>query len=288
MMIKRLQLRTNRRPASPGSKIGWVVAILFIVLISCAGGWYYFVYTPAQEKAKALHQEQEQLAKDIKAIDAFYLKELSGGSVQRFTELANEIVESSIILQKFNYVDEVFTCTAENCVFSYKLGEGGVFNVAQKIFWGEVYTVNYSDSTYDFTGIKSRLDSNPVLTAYKNKQNAKVYPCGDLLSYVYSYNSAFIHEMPLTIKSPPSSSILALEEKIVNKGKLKLVGLSFIPWEVKLSSVENTSASFGYINILYLASFFERQAYKDAFIIKKIDTAKENNITGVMVCKSGK
>jgi len=39
--------------------------------------------------------------------------------------------------------------------------------------------------------------------------------------------------------------------------------------------------------LLYTASLLERQAFRDAFIIQKIDSVKDNKITGVMVCKTG-
>lgn len=53
-------------------------------------------------------------------------------------------------------------------------------------------------------------------------------------------------------------------------------------WEMEIPKTSKNG-----IDVLYVASILERQAFRDAFIIQKIDSVKDNKISGVMVCKIG-
>ncbi|MBU9849077.1 hypothetical protein [Rahnella aceris] len=282
-MIKKLKLQKNSLPGSKNIKTGIVIAVVLLLILAGVAGWYFLAYKPAQILGEVKRKEAQQLANDIKKVEAFYLKTLSGGSISGFTKLAGEIVQSYGQLSAVNYVNEAFTCSAENCSFSYQLNTNGVFNIAQKVFFGESYTANFSEKSIDFTGIKSGMDNNPLLTAYKKKEKISPPPCGDLLNYIYSYNSVAASDEALKIVSPPGSEVFSLEEKLAKTGKLKYYGINSIQWELKLPELNSN-----YTAILHTASILEKQAYKDDFIIKKIDNIKDKKITGVMICKSGK
>lgn len=282
-MIKKLKLQKNSLPGSKKIKTGIVIAVVLLLILAGVAGWYFLAYKPAQILGEVKRKEAQQLANDIKKVEAFYLKTLSGGSISGFTKLAGEIVQSYGQLSAVNYVNEAFTCSAENCSFSYQLNTNGVFNIAQKVFFGEIYTANFSEKSIDFTGIKSGMDNNPLLTAYKKKEKISPPPCGDLLNYIYSYNSVVASDEALKIVSPPGSEVFSLEEKLAKTGKLKYYGINSIQWELKLPELNSN-----YTAILHTASILEKQAYKDDFIIKKIDNIKDKKITGVMICKSGK
>ena len=281
-MIKGLKLRKNSRPVSRRIKAGIAIGVLLLLIAGGIAGWYFFAYEPAQQRDEIKRREAQQLANDISTVDKFYLSNLSGGSISKFTTLAAEISKSQRILSDFNYVNEVYTCDAKNCSFSYQLKKGSVFTLAQKIFFDEVYTANFSDTSIDFTGIKSGLDDNPILSAYKSKKD--IYPpsCGDVLNYLYSYNSVSDPREIVKIVSPPGSAVQAIENKIAAKGRGKNYGINVLSWEMEIPK-----QSKNYMALLYTASLLERQAFRDAFIIQKIDSVKDNKITGVMVCKTG-
>lgn len=282
-MIKKLKLQKNSLPGSKNIKTGIVIAVVLLLILAGVAGWYFLAYKPAQILGEVKRKEAQQLANDIKKVEAFYLKTLSGGSISGFTKLAGEIVQSYGQLSAVNYVNEAFTCSAKNCSFSYQLNTNGVFNIAQKVFFGEIYTANFSEKSIDFTGIKSGMDNNPLLTAYNKKEKISPPPCGDLLNYIYSYNSVAASDEALKIVSPPGSEVFSLEEKLAKTGKLKYYGINSIQWELKLPELNSN-----YTAILHTASILEKQAYKDDFIINKIDNIKDKKITGVMICKSGK
>ncbi|MCR8999754.1 hypothetical protein [Rahnella perminowiae] len=281
-MIKKLKLRKNTLPVSKNTKLGIAAATLVLLIAAGFAGWYYLVYLPDQElKAKKV-REQTQLAADVKVVDAFYLKALTGGSISAFTKLAVEITNSYSKLYDMNYTNETFSCDAQKCAFSYQLSKGAIFSVAQKIFWGKTYNANFSENTFDFTEVKSGLSENPLLNAYKRKQEISPPACSNALNYIYSYNSATGSEQALKITALPGAAVIATEKKISQRGKAKYYGLNVISWEMSLPK------PLHYLDILNIASVLERHAFKDAFIIQKVDSSKENKITGVMVCRSGK
>lgn len=86
----------------------------------------------------------------------------------------------------------------------------------------------------------------------------------------------------MKIVSPPGSAVQAIENKIAAKGRGKNYGINVLSWEMEIPK-----QSKNYMALLYTASLLERQAFRDAFIIQKIDSVKDNKITGVMVCKTG-
>jgi len=229
-------------------------------------------------------QQDEQLSRDIKEVDDFYLTSLSGGSIQSLISLLTEIVASYKLLNKFSYTNETFVCDSRTCSFNYQLGKNGTFSVIQKRFWGESYSSNFSTKGFDFTGIKSGLNNNDVLVQYKKKNNNGLkYPCGDVLSYIYSWNTIMAREWEIKIDSPPSSKVLAKEKALALKGRATLFKFNFIKWSMKFPKLDPKDNS----KLLYLASLFGRQAYSDAFIVQKIDSVKAKKISGVIVCKSG-
>ncbi|MFP2420376.1 hypothetical protein ACLEXA_02265 [Pseudescherichia vulneris] len=283
-MIKGLQLRKNTKPMSRTKIVGIVILIISLLTTAGSGGWYYFVHKPALAVSEMKRQQDEQLSRDIKEVDDFYLTSLSGGSIQSLISLLTEIVASYELLNKFSYTNETFVCDSRTCSFNYQLGKNGTFSVIQKRFWGESYSSNFSTKGFDFTGIKSGLNNNDVLVQYKKKNNNGLkYPCGDVLSYIYSWNTIMAREWEIKIDSPPSSKVLAKEKALALKGRATLFKFNFIKWSMKFPKLDPKDNS----KLLYLASLFGRQAYSDAFIVQKIDSVKAKKISGVIVCKSG-
>lgn len=281
-MIKGLKLQKNSQPLSRNIKVAIAVVVLLLLVAGGVTVWYFYAYKPAQVKEDVRRREEQQLANDIKTVEKYYLKSLTGGSITQFTKLASEISKSQNILAEFNYTNETFVCDPQSCSFSYQLNKGNVFNIAQKNFWGENYTAIFSDDAVNFSGIQSGLSDNPLLSAYKNKADITAPFCGDLLNYLYSYNSISGIQQTLKIVSLPGSPVQTNENKIAKKGRGKYYGLNTMNWEMEIPKTSKNG-----IDVLYVASILERQAFRDAFIIQKIDSVKDNKISGVMVCKIG-
>lgn len=133
-MIKGLKLRKNSRPVSRRIKAGIAIGVLLLLIAGGIAGWYFFAYEPAQQRDEIKRREAQQLANDISTVDKFYLSNLSGGSISKFTTLAAEISKSQRILSDFNYINEVYTCDAKNCSFSYQLKKVACLRSHRKYF----------------------------------------------------------------------------------------------------------------------------------------------------------
>jgi len=282
-MIKGLRLKKNAKPPSKKMIAGVVFSVFILVAAFIGAGWYYFIYQPALAVAEAKRLENEKLQHDIKAVDTFYLSSLTGGGIPQFVMLLTEIVNSYELIKKFSYIKENYTCNAKGCTFNYQLDKNGTFLVIDKIFWGETYKSSFSDKGFDFKNLKSGLDKNNLLTAYKANRKITVGLCNDVLSYLYSYNSIVSADWRIIVESAKESKVATLEKTLSKGGKIKFHGLNFIKWSMKYPKMEPDDDR----KLLYLASLFDRQAYKESFIIQKIDTFKEKKISGVIVCISG-
>lgn len=259
----------------PNKKQGIMLGIILVIILAATAGWYFLFYTPHKQHDLELQNKKTALEQQIKQVSTFYEDQLKGGSIDRFSLLLNEMYKSRLVLGLTGYNEIGFSCKTDNCTFSYVIKPSHVFNVQKKVFWGKSYSSSFSNKGISFSGIPAKLNDNIVLQHYSKGKNIDTADCGQVLSYIYAFNSINKKSDQITIVKPPASSVLDVEEKI--KGNTKYYGLLFGSWTVKAKD-----------DIVHLMSLFERQAFRDSFIIKGIEfKSKEVNISGGFVCKSG-
>lgn len=259
---------------TPGKKMGIIMGLILVIIVGSVAGWYYLLYIPHKKLEAEIKAKKEEVERQIKQVNDFYLDKLKGGSVERLTLLLTEVYKSRIMLNMTGYQEKAFTCKADACSFSYVTKPGSVFNVQKKMFWSDFYAGSFSDNQMSYSDVPSKLNDNKLLNNYKEKNAISVPECGNMLSYFYSFNSVSNKNELFTITEQPSSSISSVEEKIRNSKKF--YGLMFGAWTVTTVN-----------DLPMIMSLFERQAYRDNLIIKNIDLSSGVvNISGGFVCRS--
>lgn len=260
---------------APNKKLVIILAVLLALVCSGVGGWYYFIYTPQKKAAEELKRKKLDLESKIKKIGEFYQSKLVGGSVDNYIKLLGEIYKSRVNLSMTGYVEDNVSCNTTSCTFIYSMSPTGVFNVQKKYFWDEEYSASFSEKDITFADLPSKLGGNTLLDKYNNNEEIDVPDCGNVLSYIYTFNSVIGSSGEINIVSPPASSVTDIENKV--QGPKKRYGLLFGSWEV---TTEN--------NILNMMVFFEKQACRDSFIIKSVEMLSSGaTISGDFACKSG-
>jgi len=260
----------------PGKKQGIILAVLLATILGSVSGWYYLVYIPHKKHDEEIQKKKADVANKIKKIDDFYEGQLKGGGVEQFTLLLNEIYQSRMILGLTSYDEKLISCKPDSCTFGYEILKSHVFNVQKKVFWGKEYSASFSNKGINFSGIPSNLKDNATLTNYRKKRDVAAVDCGRLLNYIYAFNSISDKSDQIIIAKPPASSVLDVESEV--KSQKKSYGLLFSTWSMNAKN-----------DPIHVMSIFERQAFKESFIIKGMELkSKALKITGSFVCKSGK
>ncbi|HAK4778120.1 TPA: hypothetical protein H2C15_004443 [Salmonella enterica] len=252
-------------------------ALLFggvVGLVAAVGGgtWYYF-------HAKAL--EQEELARQAAAalqqkqtnIRNFYTASLTGADSRGFLALYTEILKSRQPIELAGFRENSFSCTTDSCNFSYLRGENTVFSVQDKWFRGESYTPSFSQSSVDYTGIPSHMNSNSVLEAFNHQKEINEPSCNDILNYIYSYNSLVEAGRRFILTTLPASSVSVDEASLPQNPDNH--GLLVGKWKVSLPD-----------NYVSVFSFWEDRPYVSSFIFQSVAGEKGNlDISGTLLCK---
>lgn len=258
----------------PSKMIGVVLIVLFLLIVGLGAGWYYFLYLPQKKMEAEIKAKNAAIERQIKEVNDFYLDKLKGGSVSEFTDLLTEIYKSRIMLRLTGYQENSFTCSPESCTFGYTLKPSVVFNVQKKMFWSNFFSGSFSDTEITYSDIPSKLSGNKIFSSYMAKENVAVPDCGEVLNYIYSYNSTHPSAGEYTVTDPPSSSVSDVEDKV--RSRKKYYGLMFGSWTLKTKN-----------DLTKIMSQFDRQAYRDSLIVKSIELSSGDiNISGVFVCKS--
>lgn len=306
-MLESLYFWKSKNGGNPVKKM-LLIALVSILVLSAggAGAWYYFIKLPADKAAEEAlirqRQAAEKLKSDITSVTSFYEKSLEGATMIKAINLINEVHNSSLYFVDLGVESEAFDCDTKKCRFSYVDRLGTILTLPEKTFWGKAYkaSVNIKDdkkkgkgkdkdkSDFGYDGIESKLNGNPLETAYKRKEPLALYPCDEVLSYILTYNS-FLRSMSgnkkknvdgeIVIKKMPNSSVTALEKQLSHK--VKAYGLMAGAWELELK-IEAVSES-----TLNLQLVLFKQAYRDAFLIKRIESEQKGiKVSGGLVCKA--
>ncbi|VEA59292.1 CfcF putative [Salmonella enterica subsp. salamae] len=303
-MLDSLYFWKNKGGGTSGYRFLPYIIILFVLCAGGAGAWYYFVILPEQKaREEALARQQaaaQKMKNDIASVNDFYAKSLEGAGIKETIRFLSEIRISSQKLSVLNLESEAFKCNTKSCSFSYEFRPGNVLILPQKIFWGKNYNASVpaakgkgkgkskSASDFEYKNIESRLNINDIQKNYKNKKFLNLPPCGELVSYILTYNSFVKSKAPksnsnndkIVIKKMPGSSVKDLESQLV--GKVKAYGLMAGSWELTVNNKSDLIAE----SIMDLQLVLYKQAYRDAFIVKGIETSKKGiKVSGGLVCK---
>lgn len=265
--------KTNR---VPDKRKLIIFAILLVTILGSVAGWYYLIYTPHKKHEEEVLKKKADLVSKVKKVNDFYEEQLKGGGVDQFALLLDEIYQSRLVLGLTAYDEKVITCKADGCTFSYEILKSRVFNIQKKNFWGKGYSASFSNKGINFSGIPSNLKDNFLLKSYRKNKDISVVDCGRLLNYIYAFNSISDKSDQIIIGNPPASSVLDIEGEV--KAQKKIYGLLFGTWTMNAKN-----------DLVHVMSVFERQAFKESFIVKGMELkSKALKITGGFVCKSGK
>ncbi len=252
-------------------------ALLFggvVVLVAAVGGgtWYYF-HAKTVEKEEQERQAAAALQQKRTNIHNFYTSALKGADARGFLALYTEILNSRQPIGLAGFREDNFSCSTENCSFSYQTGESTVFSVQDKVFRDESYAPSFSQDSVDYAGIPSGMNSNPVLEAFNRQQKISEPSCNDILNYVYSYNSLVEAGRRFTLKELPASSVSADEESL--PGNPDNHGLLVGKWQVSLPD-----------NYVSVFSFWQDRPYSSSFIFQSV-AGKQGilDINGTFLCK---
>lgn len=245
-----------------------------VILVAAVGGgaWYYF-HAKAVEKEEQARQAAAVLQQKLTNIHNFYTTALSGADARGFLALYTEILHSRQPIALAGFREDNFSCSTDNCSFSYQSGENTVFSVQDKWFRDVSYAPSFSQDSVDYTGIPSGMDTNPVLEAFNRQAEISEPACNDILNYVYSYNSLVEPGRRFTLTELPSSSVSADEDSL--PGNPDNLGLLAGRWQVSLPD--------DYVSVF---SFWQDRPYTSSFIFQSVAGKQGNlDISGTFLCK---
>lgn len=284
--------------------IALIIGVVLIVLaLGGAGAWYYFIKIPADQKMAEEEQAVAEKKKNIASVKDFYAKSLSGASIDKTIEVLSELHKSLIpIMDVLNMDSTSYHCDNTKCSVQFKFNSGEILTQPELVFWGKTYKPmvpimkkgQKSKAKFDleYANIDSKMNGNKVLDAYKaGAKDLGLYSCNELMGYINTYNSYVSAKFGsagkdnpemLVVKKAPNSTVLDLEKKLT--GSIKKYSMLTGTWEMSVSS---TSTALGNeFDELGLQVLLYKQAYKDAFLINKIETLNNGiKVSGGMICK---
>ena len=246
--------------------------VVILVAAVCGGVWYYF-HAKAMEKEEQARQAAAALQQKRTNIHNFYTTALTGADARGFLALYAEILQSRQPITLAGFREDSFSCSKDDCSFSYQAGDNTVFSVQDKWFWGISYSPSFSQDSVDYTSIPSGMNSNPVLEAFNRQQKISEPACNDILNYVYSYNSLVEVGRRFILTELPSSSVSTDEDSL--PGNPDNHGLLAGKWLVSLPD--------DYVSVF---SFWQDRPYTSSFIFQSVSGKKGNlDISGTFLCK---
>ncbi|WP_407907735.1 pilus assembly protein [Escherichia coli] len=251
--------------------IGVLVFLLFILL--AGGTWSYLQHRGSVKDAERIAAEQAR-ARKINEINAYYLGILAGAPLDKVVSIMLDINKGRMPLSLSGFNLENYKCDLVNCIFSFTNSGPSVFNVQELKVFGGQYKANISEKTLEYSVDTSPLKNEVLTNKFNAREKISVPGCSELVNYIHSFNS-LIQEAKgkFMISGYPSSSISSVE------GMLPEVkdqyGFLHMQWNVVLPD-----------NLLEFTSFLSRQAYKESFVVNKIEKKKpyEIEVTGNLLC----
>lgn len=250
--------------------ISLVVIVVFIII---SIGTYY-IYQKKVDEEKREYQRQQLAINEKKKISDYYISQSQGYQINDLITILEQIMVSRYAFTLSGFSEDSFNCNTESCDFFYKLKQGAIFNVQEKIFFNEKYDGTISPDSIGFSNLNISYTNGLVIENIINHVYGKTPLCNDYINYIYAFNSSKnnSHEK-ITFIELPSSSVASLEQKYSDY--VDSHHLLFSKFELILPE-----------NPLKIKKILERQPYINFYTFKSIEKLDSNNIkvTGVFTC----
>ena len=278
--------------------MGWLLIMIVLSGGAGAGYWYYFIKLPADEMKAQQQQAAHQLRKDIDSEQDRYAKSLEGVSIDYALRLLDEIHRNilSLSLIRLPAEDLGYNCSMKLCSMHFELQSGAILTQPSLTFFGKTYLASFpvgkgknkKDAlSLEYKDMKFSIPNHDGLKAYKANKPLELPACNDVISYIKTYNSVIASGKSrkkngeIVFKSLPKSPVGDLEKRLT--GQVKSYGMLSSDWSIEVSG---TGGQYGSSKFLAQLALY-KQAYRDAFLIRKIETVKDGiKISGGLVCKA--
>lgn len=279
-----------------------LLALLIVILLVCGGGaayWYYYIKVPADEAHVRQQQAADQLKADINAVKNWYEKALEGGSIDFGITLLDELHRAYLPLRRLNMrmKSASYSCTLKMCQTTIMLDTGVIVTQPEIEFFGKKYQASFplkkgkgnsgKNAELLYGDMKVESSKNKLLDNYKKGKELSLYACNDIVSYIESYNSVLSANKwnntggVIVYKKLPSSSVSDKARKLA--GQVKSYDMLSAEWSMEINSDNRWDGK----NEISAQIALYKQAYREAFLIRKIETIKNGiKVSGGFVCKA--
>lgn len=262
-----------------------------------AGYWYYFIKLPTDEQL-AQQKAEQKIRSDINAVHDWYGKSFEGFSINSGIRILKEIHHTLVPLKMIYFPAKIgsFVCTVKTCNMGFEMDPESVLTQPELTFFGKRYTASFPMQkgkekqnviSLEYNNMKVNDPENDLLKAYKKDRALTLHSCNKVISYIKAYNSALEKDErkstsgEIIFKSLPKSSVSDLEKKLA--GRVKSNNMLSSEWSMEVTRSNSTTIE----DVILLQVFLYKQAYRDAFLIRKIETIKDGiKVSGGLVCKA--
>lgn len=250
-----------------------IIMLSLIVFLIMSSGLIYHFYQKKVEADNLEKQRLQLIANEKKKISDFYIKESNGYQYHDLLKILEQIMFSRYALTMSGFSEESFHCDTQDCHFLYKLRQGAVYNVQEKLFFNENYEGTISPDSIEFSNLSIKYNANESINKIiSSGENTPL--CNDYINYVYAFNSTKKNQDDqITLIDLPSSSVTNLEEKYSDY--IDSHNLLFASFEMIFDE-----------NPAKIKSILDRQPYINFYIFNSIEKFESNKIkvTGVFTC----
>ena len=279
-----------------------IVISLFIVAIGAFAWWYYDVKIPADEKRAAQQRALRKKQADLASIASFYKKSLTGVDIHQAINVLEEIRRNTLTLSALGVAikNRRFNCDINGCAVGFNIEQSTILTLPIINFFGKTYSASVPvrrdkertpANDFEYSRLALPVTENKLFIQWSRKQALSLHSCNEIMVYVNTYNSQFNSEKSnkaqrdgiILFKSYPASSVKETEAALA--GHLSFRGLMSASWEMQIGNGSDRFSAGTAERNAQLALY--KQAYRDAFLIKKIEsTDKGIKISGGLVCKA--
>ncbi len=292
--------RKNGYNAPPAAIAGIIVTLLVLIGGSFAW-WHYGIKIP--EEKRRLHQLaiRKQQA-DLTAVASFYKKSLAGMDIPQAINALAEIRRNTLTMAALGLAikNERFVCDALSCTLGFTLRPESILTLPVINFFNNKYAASLPIrgekeseplNDFEYTRLALPYKESRLLKEWQTKKSLKLYSCGDIISYVNTYNGLLkgakgkkrLSNGVINYKSYPASAVKNREKALA--GQLKVQGLMSATWEMQINGEDR--AFYARAPEINAQIALYKQAYQDAFLIRKIESDDKGiKISGGLVCKA--
>lgn len=302
-MLERIYFWKVRRGYNPPViATAATVAILFIIAIGAFVWWYYGVKVPADDKRAAQQRALRKQQAGLADIAAFYKKSLTGVEIPQAINVLEEIHHTSLILSALGVAikNRGFICDVKGCAVGFNIEQGSILTLPIINFFGKTYPASVPvrrekdrapANDFEYSRLALPVTENKLFIQWRKQQALSLHSCNEIIAYVNTYNSLLTtkksnkaqHDGIILFKTYPASAVKEKEAALASH--LSFRGLMSASWEMQIS---NDNARFSVDGAELNAQLaLYKQAYRDAFLIKKIESNDKGiKISGGLVCKA--